>query len=142
MTTGQVRFYDGAAYHQTMGKWSQLAGDLFLNWLSPPTGVHWIDIGCGSGAFTELLTERCSPKSVVGVDRSDEQLAYARARPRIGTAQFRQGDAMTLVLFFLPDPTKGLTEMVRNGKWKCGNGSVLHSSIVMLECKTDPSDQT
>jgi ubiquinone/menaquinone biosynthesis C-methylase UbiE len=142
MTTGQVRFYDGAAYHQTMGKWSQLAGDLFLNWLSPPTGVHWIDIGCGSGAFTELLTERCSPKSVVGVDRSDEQLAYARARPRIGTAQFRQGDAialpfpdksfdvaaMALVLFFLPDPTKGLAEMVRNGRVRNGVKSCIQAS--------------
>jgi SAM-dependent methyltransferase len=127
MAMDQVRFYDGSVYEQTMGKWSQLAGDVFLNWLSPPTGVRWIDIGCGNGAFTELLTERCSAKSVVGVDPSDGQLAYARARPRIGTAQFHQGDAMAiplpdksfdvavmaLVLFFLPDPTKGLAEMVR-----------------------------
>lgn len=127
MATDQVRFYDGAAYEQTMGKWSQLAGDVFLNWLSPPTELHWIDIGCGNGAFTALLTERCSPRSVVGVDPSEGQLAYARARSRMGTAQFRQGNAMAvpfpdksfdvavmaLVLFFLPDPTKGLAEMVR-----------------------------
>ena len=30
----QIRFSDGAAYEALMGKWSQLAGSLFLDWLA------------------------------------------------------------------------------------------------------------
>jgi len=30
--TDQIRFDDGAAYERYMGKWSQLAGETFLDW--------------------------------------------------------------------------------------------------------------
>jgi hypothetical protein len=30
-----IRFDDGAAYERYMGKWSQLAGETFLDWLAP-----------------------------------------------------------------------------------------------------------
>ena len=52
-----IRFDDGAAYERVMGTWSRLAGDIFLDWLAPRSGLRWIDIGCGNGAFTELLVE-------------------------------------------------------------------------------------
>ena len=55
MAQQPFRFDDGAAYDRGMGVWSQLAGQVFLDWLAPPMGLRWIDIGCGSGAFTELL---------------------------------------------------------------------------------------
>jgi len=110
-----------------MGVWSRLAGEIFLAWLSPPPGLRWIDIGCGNGAFTELLVERCSPVEVQGIDPSAGQLAFARTRPASRVAEFRQGDAMALpfsgdrfdaavmalVLVFVPDPVKGVAEMVR-----------------------------
>jgi SAM-dependent methyltransferase len=125
--TNQIRFDDGAAYERYMGKWSQLAGEIFLDWLAPQAGLRWLDVGCGNGAFTEMLVERCAPVSVQGIDPSEEQLAYARARPASGVAQFRQGDAMALpfpddtfeaavmplVIFFIPDPAKGVAEMAR-----------------------------
>ena len=38
MTTNQIRFDDGAAYERYMGKWSQLAGETFLDWLAPKSG--------------------------------------------------------------------------------------------------------
>jgi len=50
-----IRFDDGAAYERMMGAWSQLVGQVFLDWLSPATGQRWIDVGCGNGAFTEQL---------------------------------------------------------------------------------------
>lgn len=110
-----------------MGKWSQLAGNTFLDWLSPEVGQRWLDVGCGNGAFTEMLIERFAPASVHGVDPSGEQLAYARTRPALHNVQFRQGDAMALpytddmfdiavmplVIFFVPDPAKGVAEMTR-----------------------------
>ena len=110
-----------------MGKWSQLAGDTFLEWLAPRSGLRWLDVGCGNGAFTEMLVKQCAPVSVEGIDPSEGQLAYARARPASRVAQFRQGDAvalpfpddtfdaavMPLVIFFVPDPVTGVAEMAR-----------------------------
>ena len=122
-----IRFEDGARYEQTMGTWSQLVGEVFLDWLAPPQGLRWIDIGCGNGAFTELLVERCGPFEVHGLDPSEGQLAFALTRPAIRGAAFCKGDAMALpypgsrfdaavmalVIVFVPDPAKGLEEMVR-----------------------------
>ncbi len=123
----QIRFDDGAAYERYMGRWSQLAGDAFLEWIAPPSGLRWLDVGCGNGAFTEMLVDRCAPSSVQGIDPSEGQLAYARTRPASRVAEFRQGDAMALpfaddsfdaavmplVIFFVPDPPKGVAEMAR-----------------------------
>ena len=123
----QIRFHDGAAYERYMGKWSQLVGATFLDWLAPKPGLRWLDVGCGNGAFTELFVERCAPVSVHGIDPSEEQLAHARTRPALRAAQLLHGDAMAqpfpddafdvavmpLVIFFVPDPAKGVAEMVR-----------------------------
>lgn len=125
--TEEIRFDDGAAYERYMGRWSQLVGETFLEWLAPPSGLRWLDVGCGNGAFTEMLVERTAPASVQGIDPSGAQLAYARTRPAARVAQFRQGDAMAqpfandtfdaavmpLVIFFVPDPAKGVAEMAR-----------------------------
>ena len=127
MADQKIRFDDGASYEQMMGIWSRSAGEIFLDWLAPPLGLRWIDIGCGNGAFTELLFERCRPAEVQGIDPSEEQLAFARTRPGSRLAKFHQGDAMALpfadssfdaavmalVLVFVPDPAKGVSEMVR-----------------------------
>ena len=127
MVEPKIRFDDGAAYEQMMGVWSRLAGEMFIDWLALPPGLRWIDVGCGSGAFTELLVERCAPSTVEGVDPSEGQLAFARTRPAARLARYRTGDAMALpfadgsfdaavmalVLVFLPDPAKGVSEMVR-----------------------------
>ena len=127
MDEPQIRFDDGAAYEDFMGKWSQLAGDTFLQWLAPPAHARWVDVGCGNGAFTEMLLERCSASEVQGIDPSEAQLAFARTRLANRPAQFRTGDAialpyadgafdaavMALVIFFVPDPAKGVAEMAR-----------------------------
>jgi ubiquinone/menaquinone biosynthesis C-methylase UbiE len=123
----ELRFDDGAAYEQMMGVWSRLVGEVFLDWLRPAQGLRWIDVGCGNGAFTELIISRCAPADVHGIDPSEGQLAFARTRPGARGARFRQGDAMALpfasdsfdaavmalVLVFVPDPAKGIAELVR-----------------------------
>lgn len=127
MAADQIHFNDGAAYERYMGKWSQIVSDAFLDWLAPKPALRWLDVGCGNGAFTGMLIERCAPASVHGIDPSEPQLAYARARPAARVAQFRQGDAMALpfpadafdaavmplVIFFVPDPVQGVAEMAR-----------------------------
>jgi SAM-dependent methyltransferase len=120
-------FADGKAYERLMGRWSRLVGPKFLDWLDPPKGLRWIDVGCGNGAFTEVLISRASPSAVTGIDPSDGQLDYARTRPGTQLAQFRVGDAqslpfaddsfdaasMALVITFVPDPVKAASEMAR-----------------------------
>ena len=131
----QIRYDDGVAYERMMGTWSRAAGELFLDWLAPSCGLRWIDVGCGTGAFTELLVERCAPAEVEGVDPSEAQLSFARARSVGQVAKFQQGDAlalpfsdvrfeaavMALVIFFVPDPAKGVAEM---GRVVCPGGTV------------------
>src|SRR3569623_694561 len=89
----QIRFDDGAAYERRMGVWSRLVGEEFLAWLAPRKDQSWIDVGCGNGAFTELLVERCAPSKVVGVDPSEGPLEFARSRLTAGVAEFRSGQA-------------------------------------------------
>jgi ubiquinone/menaquinone biosynthesis C-methylase UbiE len=123
----QIRFNDGAAYERMMGAWSKVAGETFLDWLAPRPGLKWLDVGCGNGAFTELIVTRNAPAEVQGIDPSDGQLAYARTRSGTAMVKFHQGDAMALpfadrafdvatmalVIFFVPEPAKGVAEMVR-----------------------------
>jgi len=131
----QIRFDDGAAYERYMGVWSRYAGAAFLDWLAPKPGLRWIDVGCGNGAFTEMIFERCAPSAIQGIDPSEAQLVYARTQPAGRIAQYRQGDAMALpfaddsfdaaimalVIFFVPEPAAGVAEMARV---VCPGGSV------------------
>jgi ubiquinone/menaquinone biosynthesis C-methylase UbiE len=120
-------FADGKAYERLMGRWSRLAGMKFVDWLAAPKNLRWLDVGCGNGAFTEVLIERCAPASVVGVDPSEGQLAFARGRPGTKGAEFRVADAqalpfpdnsfdaaaMALVIVFVADPVKAARELAR-----------------------------
>src|SRR5436305_12677699 len=111
-----IRFEDGAAYERGMAPWSRLAGETFVAWLASSSGLRWLDVGCGTGSFAALISERCAPLEVQGVDPSEGQLAVARTRLGSGTTAFLAGDAMALpfgqhrfdaavvalVIFFLP----------------------------------------
>src|SRR6516164_2540215 len=120
-------FSDGKTYERMMGRWSKRVAVQFLDWLDAPKGLHWVEVGCGNGAFTEELIARRAPRAVDAIDPSEGQLAFARTRPAAKLAQFRIGDAqalpfadnsfdaaaMALVITFVPDPAKAVAEMAR-----------------------------
>ncbi|MBD8065925.1 class I SAM-dependent methyltransferase [Devosia sp. PTR5] len=125
--TEVMRFDDGEGYEAMMGVWSALIGADFLDWLAVPDGSEWADIGCGNGASTELIVEWTKPTSVEAIDPSPAQLEFARRRHRYGVANFTLASAtqlpfgaatfdaaiMALVIFFVPDPAKGVAELRR-----------------------------
>ncbi len=134
MNTNLQLFTDGEAYERMMGRWSQLAGATFLDWLAAPKGLSWLDVGCGNGTFTEVLITRCAPSVVQGIDPSEAQIAHARERGAAKLAHFDTGDAQSLpfgeasfdvatmanVISFIPDQDKAVLEMarvVRPGGW-------------------------
>ena len=120
-------FTDGAAYDRLMGRWSRAAGEVFLDWLALPPGLSWLDVGCGTGVFTELLLERGKAQSASAVDPAADQIAYARTKPANKQVDFRLADAqslpfadrtfdaaaMALVMSFVPDAAKAVAEMKR-----------------------------
>ena len=119
-------FTDGAAYERLMGGFTRAAGEIFLDWLALPKGLSWIDVGCGTGAFTQLLLDRCAPSRVEALDPAEAQIAYAQTTPAAKRVNFRVGDAqrlpfgnefdaavMALVITFVPDPNKALAELRR-----------------------------
>lgn len=146
-----------------MGRWSRLAGEIFLDWLDVPINLRWLDVGCGNGAFTEAIMARCAPSKVVALDPSEGQLAYARTRPGAEAVDFRIGDAqalpfgddcfdvsaMALVVTFLSDPHKAVSEMarvVRPGGWVSaymwdvpGGGTPVHPIYAAMQSLGMPS---
>jgi len=127
MSKPEIRFDNGATYDYYMGVWSRLVGHAFLDWVAAPSGLRWLDVGCGNGAFTQMLADRCEPASLDGVDPAAPMLEFARAVPSLAAAHFRQGNAMALpypadsfdaavmplVIFFVPEPARGVAEMAR-----------------------------
>jgi SAM-dependent methyltransferase len=92
---GQM-FSDGKVYERMMGRWSKRVGVQFLDWLGAPKGLHWVEVGCGNGAFTEELIAHTAPRAVSSIDPSEGQLAFARTRPAAKLAEFHLGDAQAL----------------------------------------------
>lgn len=56
MTETNISFNDGASYEKIMGKWSQITGEVFLDWLKAPQRLDWLDVGCGNGAFKSVTS--------------------------------------------------------------------------------------
>jgi len=112
-------------YERFMGRWSRAIGENFLTWLGAPANARWLDVGCGTGAFSELIAKRCAPASLAGIDPSPEQIAYARGHlPRFrfevadsAAMPFPDGAfdvvASALVIHFIPDRGKAFAEMKR-----------------------------
>src|SRR3954449_12820343 len=78
MAEVKITFDAADDYERYMGRWSRTIGQKFLAWLDAPKGARWLDVGCGTGAFSELILRHCEPASLDGIDPSPEQIEYAR----------------------------------------------------------------
>jgi SAM-dependent methyltransferase len=116
----------GDPYDLFMGRWSRLVARSFLDWLSPSFGMKWLDVGCGSGALSEVVINQFEPDELIAIDQSESFLKTARER--LGSrAQCKIGNAVELpvedssvniaisglVLNFISKPEKALSEMKR-----------------------------
>jgi SAM-dependent methyltransferase len=121
------RWAAGSAYEDFMGRWSRQLAPKFVSWLQVSHGVHWLDVGCGTGALTEAICTMAKPASVIGCDPSEPFVQYAREHQTDERSSFviagvdslptRLGGfgsvTSSLALNFFPDPESAIEEMHR-----------------------------
>jgi SAM-dependent methyltransferase len=117
----------GARYEPYVGRWSRLVARDFLAWLAPAAELDWLDVGCGTGALTDVILQWAHPRTIRGVDLAAGFVDYARARVRDPRATFEVADAQSLplesgqcdiavsglALNFVPEPMLAVREMAR-----------------------------
>jgi trans-aconitate methyltransferase len=113
----------GDSYEPYVGRWSRLVAAVFLDGLGVGPQQRWLDVGCGTGALTAAILARCDPSEVVGVDRSDGYIEWARKHVDDDRARFVVAEATDLppgrvdvvvsglMLNFLTDPGAALAAM-------------------------------
>ncbi|HEX6533104.1 MAG TPA: class I SAM-dependent methyltransferase [Gemmatimonadaceae bacterium] len=116
---------DADAYDRYVGRWSRVIGADFLEWLDVPPGRRWLELGCGTGALSAAIVQRCRPSHLLGVDRSPAYVAAAAERVGGERVSFVVADVATLqlehetfdcitsglVLNFLRDPSAVLARV-------------------------------
>jgi SAM-dependent methyltransferase len=108
-----------------MGRWSRRLAVQFVSWLGIQPGVHWLDVGCGTGALANAISTHADPASVLGCDPAEPFIDYARNHSRdarlsfvaagIGGLPRRPGGygsvASLLALNFFPNSEAAIQEM-------------------------------
>jgi SAM-dependent methyltransferase len=123
----------GSIYEDFMGRWSRRLAAQFVSWLRIPAGVHWLDVGCGTGSLANAICSCANPASVAGADPAEPFIQFARNHSQdarisfvtagVGDLPRRRGGygsvTSLLALNFFPDPEVAVREMrsvgARNG---------------------------
>jgi SAM-dependent methyltransferase len=123
----QSMFSGGDAYERFMGRWSRELAPRLVAFAGVRDGDAVLDVGSGTGALVAAVAATNPSSRIVGIDPAASYVAFARARHGGGRITFEIGDAQRLgfadrrfdrtlsllVLNFIPDRVKALSEMVR-----------------------------
>src|SRR4051794_3644879 len=115
------------AYDSYMGRWSKRLAPAFLDFAQLIDGGAILDVGCGTGSLTFEIAGRRKAKSIDALDYEREFVDAVKSKMGAEAIGVRQGDAMSLpygtarfdmalsllVLHFVPDASKAISEMVR-----------------------------
>jgi len=88
MTDVRDKWAAGSTYEEFMGRWSRLLAPRFVSWLRIPRGVHWLDVGCGTGALANAICSHGDPASVIGCDSAEPFIEFARDHSRDARVSF------------------------------------------------------
>jgi SAM-dependent methyltransferase len=120
-------FSNAEAYERFMGRWSRLLAPAFVSFAEVASREHVLDVGSGTGALSHGVVDAIAGASVIGIDASEELVAYAIGQNAGRRAQFVVGNARELpfeaatfhrtlsmlVLNFVPAPERAVDEMIR-----------------------------
>ena len=123
----QDTWTSGDVYEAYVGRWSRLVARELLDWLSVAPGSHWLDVGCGTGALSQIILQVAAPSHVKGIDRSAGYITHAKENVQDNRAYFEVSDVQALpdetasydaavsglVLNFIPQPERAVSEMTR-----------------------------
>ena len=118
---------DGNEYEFQMGRWSRKLAELFLDFVGTANGEDVLDVGCGTGNLAFAVDRRIQAKTIKGIDFSSAYVDNAETRNDSEVISFQVADATALpfpdlsfdrvlsmlVLFFVPDAKRAVSEMFR-----------------------------
>jgi SAM-dependent methyltransferase len=158
----------GEAYDVFMGRWSIELASHLVQFVGVIDGDDVLDVGSGTGSLAAAVSTVAPSSRIVGIDRSEPYVAVARARHRSDRMRFEVGDAQRLpfdeasfdrtlsllILNFVPDPEKALTEMIRVTRpggtvaaavWDYGEGMemlrVFWDEAIALDPRAEENDE-
>lgn len=114
-------------YEVAMGRWSRRLAIRFLAFAGIGSGERVLDVGCGTGSLTFLLSERSDLKAISGIDYSRPYIEHAAGSNTDPRVSFKVGDACALpfedadfdrvlsllMLHFVTEPDRAVAEMRR-----------------------------
>jgi ubiquinone/menaquinone biosynthesis C-methylase UbiE len=161
-------FAKSVEYDHFMGRWSRQLSPLHIAFARVKSGDKVLDIGAGTGALALPLAELIPSCEIVGIDPSEDFIAYARAHTSSQHIHFDVGDAQALpyesgkfdrtlaqlVMNYIPDHEKALREMVRVTRpggtisacvWDYNDGMQMlryyWDAVVAIDPPMEPKDQ-
>ncbi len=120
-------FANAIGYEHVMGRWSARLAPGFAAFAQVPDCGRLLDVGCGTGTLTERIESIAPQMDIVGIDPAQSFIDYARLRFKSPRISFQLGNVLDLpfsndsfdlclsllVLMFVPDPEKAVSEMCR-----------------------------
>src|SRR6516162_7341792 len=120
-------FAVSAGYEHFMGRWSRLLAPAYIAFAGVKNGDRVLDVGTGTGSLAAALETSMPASEIIGVDPSEEFIAFAQKNAKSTRVHFEVGDAQALkfhdalfddtlallVMNFLADHNKAVAEMGR-----------------------------